>query len=80
MSMDVSSMREDAVSLFFGAREFVGEFLYAPLGVESSDTLNGATLFVAGFIALVALYRLSRPAPHSRYKHDPFGVDFGRHG
>ncbi|MEO1285639.1 MAG: hypothetical protein AAFV92_12260 [Pseudomonadota bacterium] len=60
------------------AMEFVGEFVYAPFGYESSDMVNGVTLFAAIAIVALVIYKSLRPAPHVRAKYRHNRYDFGR--
>ncbi len=74
MSTD-NRLVEDIVNLSARAKEFVGEFLYAPLGIESSETLNAITLYaVLGCLSYIT-YRVSRSEPRTRRRYH--GSDFG---
>ena len=58
---DIAKLSEDA-------KLFVGDFLYAPFGIESSDTVNAITLYVLLGAASYVLYRISREEPRVRAK------------
>ncbi len=76
---DVTKLQDDALVLLGEAKEFVAEFFYAPIGIEASETLVNGTLYGLGFLGLFVIYRLSRPAPVSRYRKDNYGaIDYGR--
>ncbi|MEM8872136.1 MAG: hypothetical protein AAGB10_02235 [Pseudomonadota bacterium] len=60
------------------AMEFVGEFVYAPFGYESSSMVNGVTLVAAIAVVALVIYKSLRPVPHVRVKHRDNRYDFGR--
>ena len=58
------------------AKSFIGDFLYQPFGIESSDLVNAVTLYVIVGAAAVALYRAVQPAPRARANGKDY--DLGR--
>ncbi len=60
------------------ARDFVGEFVYAPFGIETSNLINGLTLVAALAVVGMIIYQILRPAPHARVKRNGNEYDFGR--
>ncbi|MHA3913817.1 hypothetical protein [Halovulum sp. GXIMD14793] len=71
------TIKEDLVVASEAAKEFVGVFIYEPLGIESSATLNAFTLYLLLGIAGMALYRLSKPMRQPRYRNNS-GYHYGR--
>jgi len=60
------------------AKETIGAFLYEPFGFETTDTMNGITLYVLIVAALFILYRVLAPAHMPRVRSAPDHYDFGR--
>ncbi|MEM8786796.1 MAG: hypothetical protein AAGE76_00885 [Pseudomonadota bacterium] len=69
---------EDLTKASAAANEFVGEFVYAPFGYQSSELVNTATLAVIMAVCGVVIYRLMCPVKCARAKHDVNRYDFGR--
>ena len=69
---------EDLTRLSDRSRDFVGDFLYAPLGIESSDTANAVTLYAILIGLAFVTYRLSRPAHKARISRAKSKYDLGR--
>ncbi|NNU81025.1 hypothetical protein HMH01_11310 [Halovulum dunhuangense] len=57
---------EDLGRIYGRSKDFVGEFLYAPFGIESTDAVNAATLYVALAVLAMVTWRLASPAPRRR--------------
>ncbi|QHQ34457.1 hypothetical protein [Algicella marina] len=75
--MSTETIKEDLLAASEASKEFIAEFFYAPMGVEASPLLTSVTLYGLLAILAFALYRISKPAPHPRYrKHVEY--DFGR--
>gem|GEM_PF-7045307 len=51
----------DTTTLAVDARGFVGDFVYAPFGIESSNAVNTVTLVALLLGAGYVIYRLSLP-------------------
>ncbi|MSU89766.1 hypothetical protein GE300_09065 [Rhodobacteraceae bacterium 2CG4] len=68
----------DLVKFHGNAKETVGEFLYKPFGIESTDGLNAITLYVFAAVAVFVLFRLFTPARRARAHSKPDHYDFGR--
>ena len=73
----MSTLREELAAVAEMSREFVAEFFYAPMGVEASPLLSGATLYALLALGAFVIYRLMKPAPHPRYRK-PIEYDYGR--
>ena len=69
---------EDLARITATSKEFIGEFIYAPFGIESSEVLNSLTLYFALGVLAMIVYRISRPAPHARYRRPVNNYDYGR--
>ena len=69
---------DDVIAFHANAKEFTGEFLYEPFGVESTPLLNAVTLYAILAVLAFAVYRVSRPAPQPRVRHQDNKYDFGR--
>lgn len=69
---------EDFLAFTATAKEFIGEFVYAPFGIESSDGLNAITLYALMGVAVGVLIRIARPAPRARYRQRIKEYDYGR--
>jgi len=68
----------DIIGFTETSKEFIGNFVYAPFGIESSTLLNSVTLYVAlGLIAFIA-YRAVKPAHKARYRRPYNDYDYGR--
>lgn len=77
MSTSFETIKDDLIAVSETAKAFIGEFFYEPMGVISSPFLNAATLYVLLGIGALTLYRISKPAPHPRYRK-PIEYDYGR--
>lgn len=59
------------------AKTFIGDFLFAPFGIESTDLVNSITLYaILGMTAVVA-YKIASPAPRARRMRNEYL--YGRH-
>lgn len=56
-----SQILADAAQLSDEAKVFVGDFVYAPFGIETSETVNAFTLYALLFGVGYIIYRLSLP-------------------
>lgn len=65
---DPNQMTTDLIKLSDDAKIFVGDFLYAPFGVESSEGVNAITLYALIAIAIYVLYRVSKREEPQRTK------------
>jgi len=72
------SITNDFAGLLADAKVFVGEFVYAPFGIEASETVNTVTLYAALAVVGFVIYRLVKPAPAPRYRTPVRDYDFGR--
>lgn len=72
------SVRADATAFVLAARDLVGTAVYEPLGIETSDAANLATLGVLALGLLIVIRRICRPAYHPRHRYHPSDYDFGR--
>lgn len=71
------SIKEDLIAASEAAKEFIGAFIYEPIGIESSPILNAFTLYALLGIAGMTLYRLSKPVRKPRYR-SPVEYHYGR--
>ncbi len=70
MNEFMEGLQSQALILLDNTHEFVAGFFFEPFGVEVSPGVIEATTYVLAALAAFAVYRLLRPAPHPRYRHE----------
>ena len=77
---DIAKITEEFVAFTAASKEFIGEFVYAPFGIESSPALNAFTLYAVIGVLVAVLIRALAPRPKPRYRKrvSEFDYDFGR--
>ncbi len=71
------TIKEDLLAFSDASKEFIGAFIYEPMGIESTPMINGLTLYILLGVVGMTLYRASRPARKIRYRK-PVEYHYGR--
>jgi hypothetical protein len=67
---EFDTIRGDAMLVLRDVQDFVEGFFFEPFGIQATDGMVGFAMGAIAVIAAYAVWRLTRPAPVARYRHE----------